>query len=134
MTPKERMKLALTNKTPDRTPCAPDISNMIPCRLTGKPFWDIYANNGPPLQTVKNGGRNCGLWTAASLGADKKIALRSLDAPPPAMKERKLLRFDNVFTPKKAVNINLFNNLWGTNFRMWFVEDMRFRFKFEINS
>lgn len=30
-------------------PVAPDISNMIPCRLTGKPFWDIYYGNDPPL-------------------------------------------------------------------------------------
>ena len=30
-------------------PVAPDISNMIPCRLTGRPFWDIYYYSEPPL-------------------------------------------------------------------------------------
>lgn len=49
MTPKERMIAALGNKQPDRVPVAPDISNMIPCRLTGKPFWEIYVNQNPPL-------------------------------------------------------------------------------------
>lgn len=49
MTSKERMLLAMTNQVPDRVPVAPDISNMIPCRLTGKPFWDIYLYNNPPL-------------------------------------------------------------------------------------
>jgi len=49
MTSKERMLLAMTGKTPDRVPVAPDISNMIPCRLTGKPFWDIYLHGNPPL-------------------------------------------------------------------------------------
>jgi uroporphyrinogen decarboxylase len=49
MTSKERMLLAMTNQVPDRVPVAPDISNMIPCRLTGKPFWDIYLYNKPPL-------------------------------------------------------------------------------------
>lgn len=49
MTPRERMIAALSNKTPDRIPASPDISNMVPCRLTGKPFWDIYVNNDPPL-------------------------------------------------------------------------------------
>ncbi|MFB3897015.1 MAG: uroporphyrinogen decarboxylase family protein [bacterium] len=49
MTNKERMLLAITNQVPDRVPVAPDISNMIPCRLTGKPFWDIYLYNNPPL-------------------------------------------------------------------------------------
>jgi len=33
---------------PDCVPVAPDISNMIPCRLTGKPFWDIYLYDNPP--------------------------------------------------------------------------------------
>lgn len=49
MTSRERMMTALQNKQPDRIPVAPDISNMIPCRLTGKPFWEIYVNNNPPL-------------------------------------------------------------------------------------
>jgi hypothetical protein len=26
------------------------------------------------------------------------------------------------------MHVNLFNNVWGTNFRMWFDEDARFRF------
>jgi uroporphyrinogen decarboxylase len=49
VTSKERMLLAMTNQIPDRIPVAPDISNMIPCRLTKKPFWDIYLYNNPPL-------------------------------------------------------------------------------------
>ncbi|MHB9035526.1 MAG: uroporphyrinogen decarboxylase family protein [Armatimonadota bacterium] len=49
MTSKERMCIALLNGQPDMVPVAPDISNMIPCRLTGKPFWDIYLYQDPPL-------------------------------------------------------------------------------------
>ena len=49
MTSKERMLLAMTNRQPDMVPVAPDISNMIPARLTGKPFWDIYLYEDPPL-------------------------------------------------------------------------------------
>lgn len=49
MTSKERMKTALSGKQPDRVPAAPDISNMVPCRLTGKPFWEIYKNGNPSL-------------------------------------------------------------------------------------
>jgi len=41
--------IAMTGGQPDRIPVAPDISNMIPCRLTGKPFWDIYLRSDPPL-------------------------------------------------------------------------------------
>lgn len=46
---KERMKIALTGGQPDRVPAAPDISNMVPCRLTGKPFWEVYVNENPAL-------------------------------------------------------------------------------------
>ena len=49
MTSKERMLVAMTNGIPDRVPICPDLSNMIPSRLTGKPFWDIYYYNNPPL-------------------------------------------------------------------------------------
>jgi hypothetical protein len=49
MTARERMMIAMTGGRPDRVPVAPDISNMIPCRLTGKPFWDLYLRNDPPL-------------------------------------------------------------------------------------
>lgn len=49
MTPRERLLAVLHGQLPDRVPCDPDISNMVPCRLTGKPFWDIYAFEDPPL-------------------------------------------------------------------------------------
>jgi uroporphyrinogen decarboxylase len=49
MTSRQRMLLAMTNQQPDRVPVAPDMSNMIPCRLTGKPFWEIYYFQDPPL-------------------------------------------------------------------------------------
>jgi len=49
MTSKERMLAAMNKRQPDMVPVAPDISNMIPCRLTGKPFWDIYHKADPPL-------------------------------------------------------------------------------------
>ncbi len=43
------MLAACGNEIPDRVPAAPDISNYIPCRLTGKPFWEIYVRENPPL-------------------------------------------------------------------------------------
>lgn len=49
MTPRQRMLTAIGHGIPDRVPVCPDISNMIPCRLTGKPFWEIYAEQDPPL-------------------------------------------------------------------------------------
>jgi len=49
MTPRERMLIAMQGGKPDRVPACPDISNMIPCRLTGKPFWEIYYFREPAL-------------------------------------------------------------------------------------
>jgi len=49
MTPRERLLTVLNGKIPDCVPVSPDFSNMIPARLTGKPFWDLYLYNDPPI-------------------------------------------------------------------------------------
>ena len=49
MTSRERLLAVFHGQMPDCVPCCPDISNMVPCRLTGKPFWQIYACQDPPL-------------------------------------------------------------------------------------
>jgi uroporphyrinogen decarboxylase len=42
MNPRQRFLTAINNQVPDRVPASPDISNYIPCKRTGLPFWDIY--------------------------------------------------------------------------------------------
>ena len=49
MNHRERLLAVLHDQAPDCVPVCPDISNMVPCRLTGKPFWDIYVYQDPPL-------------------------------------------------------------------------------------
>ncbi len=49
MTSRERLLKSIHGQIPDCVPVAPDFSNMIPARLTGKPFWDIYLYNDPPV-------------------------------------------------------------------------------------
>ena len=49
MNSRERLLTVLAGRIPDCVPVAPDFSNMIPARRTGKPFWDIYLYNDPPL-------------------------------------------------------------------------------------
>ena len=49
MTSRKRLLAVLHGELPDCVPACPDISNMVPCRLTGKPFWEIYAFHDPPL-------------------------------------------------------------------------------------
>ena len=49
MTSRERLLTLLEGEIPDAVPVCPDISNMVPARMTGKPFWDIYIYQDPPL-------------------------------------------------------------------------------------
>jgi uroporphyrinogen decarboxylase len=49
MTHRERFLAAVKNQKPDRVPACPCLSNMIPAKRTGKPFWEVYLNNDPPL-------------------------------------------------------------------------------------
>jgi uroporphyrinogen decarboxylase len=49
MTSRERLLTVLNGKIPDCVPVSPDFSNMVPARLTGKPFWDLYLYNDPPI-------------------------------------------------------------------------------------
>lgn len=49
MTSRERLITVLAGGIPDCVPVAPDTSNMIPARLTGKPFWDLYLYQDPPV-------------------------------------------------------------------------------------
>lgn len=49
MTSRERLKIVMAGGIPDRVPVDPDISNMVPARMTGKPFWDVYVRQDPPL-------------------------------------------------------------------------------------
>ncbi|MHB0856370.1 MAG: uroporphyrinogen decarboxylase family protein [Anaerolineae bacterium] len=49
LTGRERLLTVLRGAVPDCVPVMPDTSNMIPARLTGKPFWDLYLYNDPPI-------------------------------------------------------------------------------------
>ncbi len=49
MTSRERLLTVMRGGIPDCVPVAPDFSNMIPARMTGKPFWDLYLYNDPPI-------------------------------------------------------------------------------------
>ena len=49
MNSRQRLLAVMRGEIPDCVPACPDISNMVPARLTGKPFWDIYVNQDPPL-------------------------------------------------------------------------------------
>lgn len=49
MTSKERMLVAISHGQPDMVPVAPDISGMLPTKRAGRPYWDNYLFNNPPV-------------------------------------------------------------------------------------
>ena len=91
MTGRERIKTALRNNQPDRVPATPDISIMIPSRLTGKPFWEIEYNEKPSLtQAYINAVKYFGIdgWmfngtltykTKSKISTENKIVKKSAD-------------------------------------------------------
>ena len=48
-TSRERLLAVIHGEIPDCVPACPDISNMVPARRTGKPFWEVYVYQDPPL-------------------------------------------------------------------------------------
>jgi uroporphyrinogen decarboxylase len=82
MTSKQRFLVAMRNGKPDRVPCAPDISNYIPCKHTGLPFWEIYFDEVLPLWeayvavALRYG---IDMWVAASAGIPLTYAKQDFD-------------------------------------------------------
>jgi uroporphyrinogen decarboxylase len=54
VTPKERMLTAMTGGVPDRVPASPDTNWLIPARLVGGPFWNVYYHGDPPIWKAYN--------------------------------------------------------------------------------
>ena len=87
-----------------------------------------------PADVVRNGGHKLHAVQRGVRYSDGGGALRltTLDAPLIAPGDRTLLNFDNAIPKAEdGVHVCLYNNVWGTNFVMWFDDDMRFRFTLE---
>jgi hypothetical protein len=84
-----------------------------------------------PIDVVQSGNRH---MHAVSKGFGYKdgsgaFLVETLDAPVVTLGVKSPLPFSNRPPDLSAgVHCNLFNNAWGTNYIMWFGEDMRFRF------
>ncbi|WP_066195705.1 MULTISPECIES: DUF5054 domain-containing protein [Gracilibacillus] len=96
-------------------------------------------SNISPLQVVKGGNRNLHAVDQGMLyeGADGRIKIETLDAALVSPGEKKLLQFDNeIANLNGGMHVNLHNNIWGTNFPMWYEDNAKFRFRlmFEANT
>lgn len=84
-----------------------------------------------PYDVVANGNRHMHALSKGLSYKDEKgeFLLETLDAPLVSLGVKSPLHFSNLQPDlSKGVHCNLFNNAWGTNYIMWFGEDMCFRF------
>ncbi|HBA91479.1 MAG TPA: hypothetical protein DCZ08_06915, partial [Anaerolineaceae bacterium] len=102
-------------------------------RTPGEASWSIdkLGQDVSPLDVVENGNRHLhasGQYVRVE-DAEGDLTITALDSTLVAPGEPSLLNFHNGQPDMtRGVHFNLYNNLWGTNFPMWFEEDCRFRF------
>ncbi|GAB2541225.1 DUF5054 domain-containing protein [Gracilibacillus alcaliphilus] len=127
-----RMKEKIANRMPEAYWLETTLSVANPYR------WQMYKLNQPlsPYHVVENGNRNMHALSKEGLtytGIEGKLSLRSLEAPLFSFGRRSLLLFDNAQPSlNEGIYINLFNNVWGTNFPAWYEGDMCYRFEADL--
>ncbi len=102
-------------------------------KITSVQGWtmDKLGKRISPLEVVRDGNRKLHAVGAGVFYQDErgKLDIETLDAPLVAPGEPSLLNFNNRQPPlRHGMHFNLYNNIWGTNFPMWYDEDARFRF------
>ena len=83
-----------------------------------------------PFDVVESGGRHMHSLSTGFEYRDEKaaFAVETIDAPLVALGEQSPLNFSRSQPDlSSGIHCNLFNNAWGTNYILWFSEDMRFR-------
>jgi len=98
----------------------------------GQWWMDKMGQDVDPGDVVKDGGHKLHAVTDGVRYVDTRgsMVIGTWDAPLVAPGERSLLNFDNARPAVEGgMHFCLCNNVWGTNFVMWFDEDMQFRFR-----
>jgi hypothetical protein len=135
--PTVKLVLKWFNKPACRLPEALWLS-FVP-RISGDGQFEMDKMGQPvsPLDVVRNGNRHLHgvIDGVAYKDARSSCRLETRDAFLAAPGKPSLLTFDNQ-QPDMAGGMHfcLCNNVWGTNFTMWFGEDMQFRFAMKFDG
>jgi hypothetical protein len=132
---KVEIELQWFDKQANRMPEALWFSFIPPLSKDGTLKIEKLGESVDPLDVVPNGNRHLHACSGSVQFIEPalKLNITSLDAPLVAPGQPSLLDFNN--NPPdlaQGVHFNMLNNLWGTNFPMWFEEDCRFRFIMEM--
>lgn len=87
-----------------------------------------------PSDVVRDGNRRMHAVEALEHAAED-VMITSLDAAVVAIGEQNLLHYGNAYgNLREGFHFLLHNNVWGTNYRMWFEEDQTYEFRLEFPS
>jgi hypothetical protein len=130
--PVAELTLEWFDKPAGRIPCA--LWCSFAPRLGAGAGWlfDKVGEPVDPRRVVRNGNRRLHAVGQGVAGYDRAgtFQLDTLDAPLVAPGAPGLLDFHQRLPDARAgVHVNLYNNVWGTNFPLWYGEDARFRFR-----
>ncbi|WP_053375243.1 DUF5054 domain-containing protein [Paenibacillus sp. FJAT-27812] len=108
-------------------------------KLDNPNLWTMDKLGQPisPSRVVKDGNRNLHALNSgvAYEGTDGSAVISPLDSALVAPGQKRLLQFDNSFVSMDTGwHFNLHNNIWGTNFPMWYGDDAKFRFQLRLAS
>ena len=109
------------------------LAHLQPGRRGSEQDW-ILEKSGQsisPFEVVASGNRHMHAVSESFSCKDGQhtFAVETLDAPVVALGKRTPLGFSNTQPDlSQGIHSNLYNNAWGTNYIMWYGEDMRFRY------
>ena len=79
MTSRERILAALRRQVPDHVPCVPDLWEMVPVRLTGRPAWEIIVTEDIPIWKVRmDAYRHFGCDALFALSIPSEVETRAI--------------------------------------------------------
>jgi hypothetical protein len=112
--------------------------SMVP-KTSTKADWkmDKLGREISPLEVVSLGNRHLHAVNKGISCKDDALGLeiKTMDAQLVAPGKPSLLNFSNELPDLAGgMHFNLYNNIWGTNFPMWYDEDARFRFVVRVND
>lgn len=102
----------------------------------GKLIFNKIGRKVEPTETVSMGSRNLSAVFSATLQTDNgNYDFINIDSPLISVGKGKILEFDNKFESmeKDGLTYVLYNNVWGTNFPLWYEENASFEFMIKQN-
>jgi Domain of unknown function (DUF5054) len=123
-------------KLPTRMPEALWFSFNPPVKDPNAWFMQKSGQKVSPFDVIEGGNRHMHAIDdrITCRNSNHELTILSPDAPLVALGVQSPLYFTREQPQlEKGIHFNLFNNAWGTNYIMWYAEDMRFRFQLVLD-